>query len=83
MATIPEAFAMAQRHHRTGRLAEAERMYRQVLAINPRPTGSLQPDSAEARLNLGTIRVDRVDRASHAKLAIANSRSSAIPTAIG
>jgi protein O-GlcNAc transferase len=41
MATIPETFAMATRHHRAGRLAEAERMYRQVLAINPRHAGSL------------------------------------------
>lgn len=41
MATITEAFAMAQRHHRAGRLAQAERVYRQILADDPGHAGSL------------------------------------------
>jgi predicted O-linked N-acetylglucosamine transferase (SPINDLY family) len=42
MATITEAFAVAQRHHRAGRLAQAERAYRQILAADPGHAGSLQ-----------------------------------------
>src|SRR5262245_19414634 len=41
MVTIPEAFTMAQRHHRAGRLAEAERGYRDILAIEPEHVDSL------------------------------------------
>jgi protein O-GlcNAc transferase len=41
MATIPEAFMAAQRHHRAGRLAEAEQGYRGILAIDPKHSGSL------------------------------------------
>ena len=40
MATIPEALAIASQHHQAGRLADAERVYRQVLAIDP-----TQPDA--------------------------------------
>ena len=42
MATITEAFAVAQRHHRAGRLAKAEQVYRQILAADPGHAGSLQ-----------------------------------------
>jgi len=42
MASIGEVFAVAQHHHRAGRLAEAERIYRQILAVNPGHAGSLQ-----------------------------------------
>jgi protein O-GlcNAc transferase len=42
MARIPETFAMAQQHHRAGRLVEAERGYREILAVDPRHVGSLQ-----------------------------------------
>src|SRR5712691_7944529 len=41
MATTPEAFTMAQRHHRARRLAEAERGYREILAIDPEHVGFL------------------------------------------
>jgi predicted O-linked N-acetylglucosamine transferase (SPINDLY family) len=41
MATIPEAFTVAQHHHRAGRIAEAERGYREILAIDPGHVGSL------------------------------------------
>jgi protein O-GlcNAc transferase len=41
MATISEAFVVAQRHHRAGRLAEADRMYREILAIDPKHAGCL------------------------------------------
>jgi len=36
-----EAFAGALRHHQAGRLGEAERIYQQVLAVNPRHAESL------------------------------------------
>ena len=35
MATIPEALAIAIQHHQAGRLAEAEQIYRQILAVEP------------------------------------------------
>jgi hypothetical protein len=40
MATIPEAFAVALEHHQAGRLAAAEQIYRQILAVDPN-----QPDA--------------------------------------
>ena len=51
MATITEAFAVAQRHHRAGRLAEAEKVYRQILAADPGHAfpgqGQMKPEQAE------------------------------------
>ena len=41
MATIPKAFAIAQRHHRAGRLDEANRIYREILARDPTHAGCL------------------------------------------
>ncbi len=35
MATIPEALAIAIRHHQGGRLQAAEQIYRQILAVEP------------------------------------------------
>ena len=35
MVTVPEAFALAFAHHQAGRLAEAERLYGQILAVAP------------------------------------------------
>jgi predicted O-linked N-acetylglucosamine transferase (SPINDLY family) len=40
-AEIPETFAAAFSHHQAGRLAEAERLYRQVCAIDPSHVESL------------------------------------------
>ncbi len=40
MATVAEALQTALRHHQAGQLAEAERIYRQVLQVEPR-----QPDA--------------------------------------
>ncbi len=40
-ATIPQAFAAAVQHHQAGRLAEAERIYRQILGINPSNVNAL------------------------------------------
>jgi predicted O-linked N-acetylglucosamine transferase (SPINDLY family) len=40
MLTLPETFALAQHHHRAGRLADAEAGYR-ILAIDPGHAGSL------------------------------------------
>jgi predicted O-linked N-acetylglucosamine transferase (SPINDLY family) len=33
--TVPQAFALAIQHHQAGRLAEAEGLYRQILAVDP------------------------------------------------
>jgi protein O-GlcNAc transferase len=41
LATIPEAFDIALGHHEAGRLAEAEGIYRRVLAADPNHIGSL------------------------------------------
>jgi Flp pilus assembly protein TadD len=41
MATIAEAFAAALRRHQAGQLAEAEALYRQILAVDPRHADSL------------------------------------------
>ena len=39
--TIPEAFALGLQHHQSGRLAEAEAIYRQILAVAPRHADAL------------------------------------------
>ena len=39
--TIPEAFQIAQQHHQAGRLAEAEALYRQIVAVEPRHADAL------------------------------------------
>ena len=36
LVTVPEALALALQHHQAGRLAEAEAIYRQILAADPR-----------------------------------------------
>ena len=40
--TISEAFHLALQHHRAGRLADAEALYRQILAVQPNHAGALQ-----------------------------------------
>jgi protein O-GlcNAc transferase len=45
--TIPQAFQIALRHHQSGRLANAEALYRQILAV--------QPNHADALHLLGVI----------------------------
>ena len=39
--TIEQAFAAALQHHQSGRLAEAEAIYREILAVEPRQPGAL------------------------------------------
>lgn len=39
--TIQQAFDLALQHHQSGRMAEADALYRQILAVDPRHTGSL------------------------------------------
>jgi predicted TPR repeat methyltransferase len=41
VAQIAEKFAAALSHHRAGRLAEAESLYRQICAVDPNHVGSL------------------------------------------
>jgi protein O-GlcNAc transferase len=55
--TIPQAFDLAVKHQQAGRLAEAEALYRQILA--------LQPNHAAAWRQFGMIahQVGRVDEA--------------------
>jgi protein O-GlcNAc transferase len=47
VVTIPQAFDLAVQHHRAGRLAEADALYRQILAV--------QPNHADALHLLGAI----------------------------
>ena len=35
MASVPEAYALAVRHHREGRLQNAEPLYRQIIEADP------------------------------------------------
>jgi len=39
--TVAQAFDLALQHHRVGRLAEAEALYRQILAVEPRHADAL------------------------------------------
>ena len=57
--TTSEAFQIALQHHRSGRLAEAESLYRQILAV--------QPNHSEARRLLGMLAVQtgRLDLAAN------------------
>ena len=41
VVTIPEAFQLALQHHQAGRLAEAEALYRQILAVQPHHADAL------------------------------------------
>jgi predicted O-linked N-acetylglucosamine transferase (SPINDLY family) len=41
MATVPEAFAIAIQHHQGGRLQAAEKIYRQILAVEPNHADAL------------------------------------------
>jgi len=41
MATIPEAFALALQYHQSGRLSEAEHIYREILKADPHHADSL------------------------------------------
>ncbi len=78
MVTIAEALSLGTRHHQEGRLAEAERLYRQVLAVdadNPQALHllgmlAMQARQFEAAVELigRAIRVDRTQAAFHANL---------------
>jgi predicted O-linked N-acetylglucosamine transferase (SPINDLY family) len=41
MMTVPQAFDLARQYHQTGRLTEAETVYRQILAVQPNHAGAL------------------------------------------
>jgi tetratricopeptide (TPR) repeat protein len=53
--SIDALFATAAQHHQSGRLARAEELYRQILAINPNHVDSLH------FLGLNAYRVGRID----------------------
>jgi predicted O-linked N-acetylglucosamine transferase (SPINDLY family) len=57
MPTIPEALQLGLQHHQAGNLAEAERIYRQILQADPR-----EPD-AWHRLGLIAYQVGKFDAA--------------------
>ena len=40
--TIPQAFALALQRHQAGRLADAEALYRQILAVQPEHAATLR-----------------------------------------
>ena len=40
--TIPQAFQLALQHHQAGRLADAEALYRQILAVQPKHADALR-----------------------------------------
>jgi Flp pilus assembly protein TadD len=40
--SVSQAFSVALQHHKAGRLAEAEALYRQILAVQPNHAGTLQ-----------------------------------------
>ena len=78
-STPDDAWAAALAHHRAGRPAEAERLYRQVLAAHP--------DRAEAYSNLGAAlqdlgRLDEAVKAYHQALAL-DSRQAATHANLG
>jgi predicted O-linked N-acetylglucosamine transferase (SPINDLY family) len=41
MMTVQQAFDLALQHHQAGRLVEAEALYRQILAVQPKQAGTL------------------------------------------
>ena len=47
MTTVPEALQLAFQHHQAKRFTQAERIYRQIIHINPR--------QAEALYGLGML----------------------------
>ncbi|MDR3405573.1 MAG: tetratricopeptide repeat protein [Chthoniobacter sp.] len=58
MMTIQQAFELALQHHQAGRLAEAEALYRQILAV--------QPNHADALHMLGVV----ADQTGRSELAV-------------
>ena len=51
VATVEETLQAALAHHQAGRLAEAEDLYRQILAV--------APNHADAQHLLGLVRINR------------------------
>ncbi len=54
---VPQAFELARQHHRSGRLVEAEAIFRQILATQPRHAGALY------RLGVIAHQMGRLDEA--------------------
>ena len=64
MATVGETFTLARRHHQAGRLADAQRLYRDVLARQPSHAGALQLLGVVAHQSgRGDIAIDLIGRA--------------------
>jgi predicted O-linked N-acetylglucosamine transferase (SPINDLY family) len=92
MVSVAEALAQGTRHHQAGQLAEAERIYRQVLAVEPDNTHALhfmgvlalQARQFAAAVDLigRAIRIDRSQAAFHANLGEAHRQLGALPKAV-
>ncbi len=62
--TLQQAFEVALQHHQSGRLAEAEAIYRQILAVEPRHADSLHLLGVIARdMGRGDLAVDLIRQA--------------------
>lgn len=93
MATLEEALAMAMRHHQSGQLAQAEHIYRQILAVEPNQPQTLhlmgllamQAKNFTAAVPLieRAIQGDRNQAAFHANLAEALRHLGRLDEALG
>ncbi len=92
MVTVAEAIALGTRHHQAGHVAEAERIYRQVLAVEPNHPDALhllgvlalqgrQFDTA-VQLIGAAIRVEPMQAAYHANLGEAHRHLGKVRDAI-
>src|ERR1700682_964282 len=62
--SIAERFAVALSHHQAGRLAEAERLYRQICAVDPNHVDSLHFLGVLAgQVGRNDIAIDQIGRA--------------------
>jgi len=63
-ALVQERFARALQHHQAGRLAEAEALYREILAVEPRHGDSLQLLGVlYSQCNRADVAVELIERA--------------------
>jgi len=92
MTSIAEALEVATRHHQAGQWAEAERIYRQILAVEPDHAATVHQLGMLAlqvrqfgpaiELLKRAVQLDRSQAASHANLAEAYRHAGQMPEAI-